>query len=42
MRLNGAALYLGCEGRGVLLGMEGAPRVSINCNDAAGSEHFEL
>ena len=30
-----AALYLCCQGSGVLLGTEGAFRVSIDCYDAA-------
>ena len=36
------ALYFCCEGSGVLLGTEGAFRVSIDCYDAAWSGHLEL
>ena len=37
-----AALYLCCQGNGVLLGTEGALRVSIDCYDTAWSRHLEL
>ena len=37
-----ATLYFCYEGRGVLLGTKGALRVSIDCYDAAWSEHLEL
>ena len=36
-----AALYFCCEGSGVLLGTEGAFRVSIDCYDTAWSGHLE-
>ena len=36
------ALYFCCEGSGVLLGTEGAFRVSIDYYDTAWSEHLEL
>ena len=35
-------MYLGCQGRGVLLGTEGALRISIDCYDTARSGHLEL
>ena len=37
-----AALYICCQGSGMLLGMEGAFRVSIDCYDTAWSRHLEL
>ena len=37
-----SALCFCCKGSGVLLGMEGAFRVSIDCYDAAWSGHLEL
>ena len=37
-----AALYLSCQGCGVLLGTEGALRISIDCYDTAWSGHLEL
>ena len=37
-----APLYFRCKGRGVLLGTEGALRVSIDCYDAARTGHLEL
>ena len=40
--LDKAALYLCCQDRGVLLGTEGAFRVSIDCYDAAWTVHLEL
>ena len=42
VRLDEAILYLGCKGRGVLLSMEGALHVSIDCDNTAGSGHLEL
>ena len=42
MRLDRAALYIGREGHGVILHMEGAFRVSIDYYDAAWSGHLEL
>ena len=41
-RLDEAALYLSCKGRGVLLDMEGALHVSIDCDNIARSGRFEL
>ena len=35
-------MYLGCEGRGVLLSTEGALHISIDSDDAARFGHFEL
>ena len=40
--LEKAALCFCCEGSGVLLGMEGVFRVSIDCYDTAWSRHLEL
>ena len=40
--LDKAALYFFCPGCGVLLGTEGAFRVSIDCYDTAWSGHLEL
>ena len=40
--LDKAALYFCCQGRGVLLGTEGAFRVSIDCYYTAWSGHLEL
>ena len=40
--LEKAALCFCCEGSGVLLGTEGAFRVSIDCYDAAWFGHLEL
>ena len=40
--LEKAALYFCCQSCGVLLGMEGAFRVSIDCYDTAWSGHLEL
>ena len=40
--LDAATLHLGCKGRSVLLSMEGALHVSIHCDTAAWSRHFEL
>ena len=37
-----AALYLCCQGSGMLLGTEGALRVSIDCYDTAWSGHLEF
>ena len=37
-----AALHFCCKGSGVLLGTEGALRVSINCDDPLRSWHLEL
>ena len=37
-----AALYFRCQGRDVLLGAEGALRVSIECYDNAWPRHLEL
>ena len=37
-----AALYFCCQGSGVLLGTEGALRVSIDCYNTAWSGHLEL
>ena len=37
-----AALYLCCQGSGMLLGTEGALRVSIDCYETAWSGHLEL
>ena len=37
-----AALYFCCQGSGVLLGTEGAFRISIDCYDATWSGHLEL
>ena len=37
-----AALYLCCQGSGVLLSTEGAPRISIDCYDTAWTGHLEL
>ena len=42
MRLDGAALYFGCDGRGMLLGTEGAFRVSVDRDDAAWTGHLKL
>ena len=42
VRLKEAALCFCCEGSGVLLGMEGAFHISIDCYDAAWSGHLEL
>ena len=40
--LDKAALYLRCEGQGVLFSAEGALHVSIDCYNAAWSRHLEL
>ena len=40
--LDKAALYLCCEGRGVLFSVEGALHVSINCYNTAWSGHLEF
>ena len=40
--LDKAALYLRCQGRGVLLSTEGAFRVSFDCYDTAWTGHLEL
>ena len=40
--LEKAALYFCCQSCGVLLGIEGAFRVSIDCYDAAWTGHLEL
>ena len=40
--LDKAALYFRCQGCGVLLGTEGAFRVSIDCYDTAWSGHLEF
>ena len=40
--LDEAALYFCCQSCGVLLGMEGALRVSIDCYDTAWSGHLEF
>ena len=37
-----AALYLCCQGNGVLLGTEGALRISIHCYDTTWSGQLEL
>ena len=37
-----AALYFCCQGSGVLLGTEGALRISIDCYNTAWSGHLEL
>ena len=37
-----ATLYFCCKGRGVLLSMEGALRISIDCYNTARSGHLEL
>ena len=37
-----ATLYFCCQGSGVLLGTEGALRISIDCYDSAWSGHLEL
>ena len=37
-----AALYLCCKGGGVLLSVEGAFHVSIDCYNTAQSGHFQL
>ena len=40
--LDKAALYFRCQGRGVLLGTEGALRVSTDCYNTAWSGHLQL
>ena len=40
--LDKAALYFRCQGRGVLLGTNGAFRVSIDCYDTARSGNLEF
>ena len=40
--LDKAALYFRCQGCGVLLGMEGAFHVSVDCYDTARSGHLEF
>ena len=35
-------MYFRCEGRGVLLGTEGAFRVSVDCYNTAWSGHLEF
>ena len=37
-----AILYFCCKGRGVLLSMEGALHISIDCYNTARFEHLEL
>ena len=41
-RLNEATLHLGREGCGMLLRMEGALHVSIDCYNATWSRHLKL
>src|SRR3990170_2743617 len=40
--LDKAALHFRCQGRGVLLGTEGAFHVSIDCYDTVWSGHLEF
>ena len=40
--LEKAALYFRCQGRGVLLGVEGVLRVSIDCYDTTWSGHLKF
>ena len=40
--LDKAALYFRCQGCGVLLGMEGAFHVSVDCYDTAWSGHLKF
>ncbi len=42
VRLDEAVVHFDCKGCSVLLGMEGAFRVSIDCYDATWSGHLEL
>ena len=42
MRLDWAALYIGRDGRGMLLSTKGALHVSFDCNDATWTGHLEL
>ena len=41
MRLDRATLYFGRNGRCMLLGVEGALLVSIDCNDTTWTGHLE-
>ena len=42
VRLEKAALYFRCQGRGVLLGKDGAFHDSIDCYDTTWSGHLEF
>ena len=42
MRLDRAALYFSRDGCGMLLSMEGAFHVSIDCNDTTWTRNLEL
>ena len=42
IRLDKAAIHLGCKGRGVLFSMEEVLHITIDCNDATMSGHLEL